>query len=210
MPHPARPSLIDLAAEQRRWLDDWHDPEGRSRAGLAETAAPGTGLFELARTQCWRNFLLWHEEDQARDPAATDAIIAQVKRRIDKLNQQRNDLIEKLDEWLAADLTERGARAPADAPWNTETPGSVIDRLGILGLKILHMGVQSRRESATAEHRSRCADKHAVLERQRVDLTQAGECLIDDLYAGRKQLKLYRQFKMYNDPALNPYLSGRK
>src|SRR6185503_15399300 len=98
------------------------------------------------------NYRLWHEEDKARSPTASDAEIAQVKRAIDKLNQQRNDWIEKLDDWITEELARLHVAAPATAPQNTETLGSTIDRLSILALRIYHLIEQRDRADATAEH----------------------------------------------------------
>jgi len=155
------------------------------------------------------NFRLWHEEDQARDPAADDAVIAQVKRNIDRLNQQRTDAFEKIDDWVVAALAAAGVRAAPDAPLNSETVGSIVDRLSILALKVFHMDEQARRPDADEAHRLTCAGRLAVLTEQRADLAGSLEALVADLWAGRKRFKVYRQMKMYNDPALNPVLYGK-
>jgi hypothetical protein len=160
----------------------------------------------LVCEQLGYNFRLWHEEDKARSPHASDAEIAAVKRAIDKLNQQRNDWIEKLDDWITAELARRGVHAPAAAPQNTETLGSTIDRLSILALRIYHLQEQLERTDATAEHRASVGGKLAIALAQHRDLTQSAQELADDLFTGRKRHKTYRQLKMYNDPALNPYL----
>jgi hypothetical protein len=152
------------------------------------------------------NFLLWHEEDIARSRQASDAQIAQVKRNIDQLNQKRNDWIERIDDYLMQSLEVFGVRTRAGAPLNTETPGSAFDRLSIMSLRIYHMQEQLERTDADEAHRqsvrqklSRCRDQHG-------DLSHSLQELLADIFAGRKQLKLYRQMKMYNDPKLNPYL----
>jgi uncharacterized protein DUF4254 len=156
------------------------------------------------------NFRLWHEEDKARSPTAGDAEIAQVKRAIDKLNQQRNDWIEKLDDWITDELANRKIVAPDAAPQNTETLGSTIDRLSILALRIYHLIEQRDRADATTEHREGVARKLAIALAQHDDLTRSAQQLADDLFAGRKRHKTYRQLKMYNDPSLNPYLYKAK
>jgi hypothetical protein len=169
---------------------------------------PCDGLLQVVCEQLQFNFLLWHEEDKARDPAAEDSEIARVKRSIDQINQQRNDAIERLDEWIAAELSRRGVAADLQAPLNTETLGSTIDRLGILALRIYHLREQLEREDATDEHRENVGRKLYVAIVQHDDLTRAAQALADDLLAGRKRHQTVRQLKMYNDPALNPYLQS--
>jgi hypothetical protein len=164
------------------------------------------GFLRLVCEQLSYNYKLWHEEDKARSPSASDQEIAAVKRAIDKLNQQRNDWIEKLDDWITTDLDRRGVAAAESASQNTETLGSTIDRLSILALRIYHLVEQRDREGATADHRESVARKLAIALAQQTDLTRAAQELADDLFAGRKRHKTYRQLKMYNDPSLNPYL----
>ena len=164
-------------------------------------------FVSLATLLCRHNFDLWHEEDKARDPRASDSVIANVKRNIDRLNQMRNDTIEMLDvnilEFLNKDL-------PENLPINSETPGSIVDRLSIAALKIYHMGEQTRRVDVTKEHIEQCTEKLKILKEQAKDLQNCLGVLIDDLLAGRKRMKLYRQMKMYNDPSLNPVLYSKK
>ena len=167
---------------------------------------PYEGFLHAVCQQHQFNFLLWHEEDIARSPDAGDLKIAAVKRAIDRYNQQRNDWIEQLDLWLMVELKRRGVVAQAEARLNTETPGSAIDRLSILALRIYHLDEQACRADATAAHRQAAAEKLAICRAQRVDLSTSLEELIDDVAGGRKQLKAYRQLKMYNDPTMNPYL----
>jgi len=171
---------------------------------------PYDGFMRIVCEQLSYNFRLWHEEDKARSPTASDAEIAQVKRAIDKLNQQRNDWIEKLDDWVTEELGLRGIAAPENAPQNTETIGSAIDRLSILALRIYHLTEQLERPDATAEHRESVARKLAIALAQHEDLAAAAQQIADDLFAGRKRHKTYRQLKMYNDPSLNPYLYRAK
>jgi hypothetical protein len=168
-------------------------------------------LWQVCRQHGF-NFLLWHEEDIARSPDVGDAKIAQVKRAIDGYNQQRNDAIEKLDDWITEDLATRNIAAPPRARLNSETPGSVIDRLSILSLRMFHLEEQAQRPDATPEHVQSVGQKLAVCRLQHADLAQCLAELLDDIYAGRKRHRTYRMFKMYNDPALNPYLyaPGRK
>jgi hypothetical protein len=162
-------------------------------------------LWQVCRQHGF-NFLLWHEEDIARSPNVGDAKIAQVKRAIDRYNQQRNDAIEKLDDWITDDLATLGIQASANATLNSETPGSVIDRLSILSLRMYHLAEQLERRDATAEHAQSVGQKLAICRSQHDDLAQCLSELAADIYAGRKRHRTYRMFKMYNDPALNPYL----
>jgi len=167
---------------------------------------PYNGFLRLICQQHERNFLLWHQEDIARSPQATDKAIADVKRRIDRLNQERNDLIEKIDTGLLNQLEAWGAHPRPGARLNTETPGAVIDRLSVLSLRIYHMEEQLVREDVDEEHLSTVRTRLKILQEQLRDLSGSLIELLDDIVAGRKRLKLYRQFKMYNDPKLNPYL----
>ncbi len=164
------------------------------------------GFLRLVCAEHEQNFRLWHQEDIARSPAVGDADLAAVKRSIDALNQQRNDLIEQLDDWLIADLAASGVEAVADARLNTETPGSVIDRLSIIALRLYHMEEQACRTDADEAHIAKAKARLEVLSQQQRDLAASFGELLDDLFAGRKRLKVYRQFKMYNDPTMNPYL----
>jgi hypothetical protein len=171
---------------------------------------PYEGFLALVCRQHEQNFRLWHQEDIARSPTVSDAELAAVKRSIDRLNQRRNDLIEALDDHLLAELALAGARPAADARLNTETPGSAIDRLSILSLRIYHMQEQAARADAAEEHRTKAQARLKVLLEQRRDLSAALGELLSDLFAGRKRLKVYRQFKMYNDPTMNPYLYAQR
>lgn len=163
------------------------------------------GLMGIATAQHRANFDLWHEEDKARDPGASDAEIVQVKHAIDALNQRRNDLVEKIDEFL---LASAGKQNP-EAPLHSETPGMMIDRLSILALKIYHTREEACRSTATEEHRRKNAARLAVLEEQRRDLAGCLNVLWTSVLAGTRRFKLYRQMKMYNDPELNPAIYGR-
>ncbi len=207
-----RPDADALARVQAEWTTRWHGSDGtpENAEAIFAAEAPKESFAALVFAQHKRNVLLWHEEDKARDPAAGDTVIAAVKRRIDVLNQERNDYIEQLDNALTAMLLEAGAEPPAQARWNSETPGGIIDRLSILSLKVFHMNVQAERADVDEAHRARCRERAAILAAQRADLTRALAELLDDLFAGRKTMKLYRQFKMYNDAATNPYLAGTK
>jgi hypothetical protein len=167
---------------------------------------PYQEVLEIVCRQHQQNFLLWHQEDIARSPDVSDSDLSGVKRSIDKLNQQRNDLIERVDDCLIRELDARGVVPWKSARLNTETPGSVIDKLSILSLRIFHMEEQVFRTDATDEHRAKVKAKLEILHEQHLDMSNSLRELLDDIFAGRKRLKIYRQFKMYNDPTLNPYL----
>lgn len=161
---------------------------------------------EKCSLQHQTNFQLWHQEDLARDAEASDQQIAQIKRTIDRLNQQRNNLIEELDQLILHYLQTEGVLSHPKIAMNSETPGSIIDRLSISALKIYHMREETLREDAVPLHRQHCQEKLVILEEQRHDLGTCLEILMDDLVQGRKILKVYRQMKMYNDQTLNPVL----
>ena len=160
----------------------------------------------LVSMQHYFNFELWHQEDMARDPDAPDSKIAAVKRAIDVLNQRRNDMIEQMDQYLLDALQSKNIKYTADAEMNSETPGSIIDRLSINALKIYHMDEEIQRLDVTDEHRKKCSGKLSVLQEQRNDLKKSLETLLADLSSGKKRLKVYQQMKMYNDENLNPVL----
>jgi Protein of unknown function (DUF4254) len=149
------------------------------------------------------NFDLWHIEDEARAPGATDAELAGVKRRIDTTNQLRNDLAEELDRALLAWLGPQHLPNLA-APMHSEPPGLIIDRLSILALKIFHTSEEADRTDCSHEHAERNRGRLAILEEQRADLAQCLDLLWQETLAGTRRFKLYRQLKMYNDPSLNP------
>ena len=188
--------LTQLHAET---VDRWH---------REPVDTPYTGIWESICRQHGFNFLLWHQEDIARSPDVGDARIAEVKRAIDRFNQQRNDGIEQVDDWFTMDLGARGVQPIDGARLATETPGSAIDRLSILALRLYHLEEQVRRDEVSDEHRQGVIRKLAVCRLQQADLTQSLSELLDDIGAGRKRHRTYRQFKMYNDPALNPCLYG--
>ena len=182
-----------IAGRQNVLTADWHQ---------VEPAASGEGFDGLVAQNHLRNFQLWHEEDIARRDDLGAERIVQAKRAIDKFNQERNNFIEEMDKVLVAALQ------PADSglPRNSETPGMIIDRLSILALKEFHMREETERADASPAHRETCNEKLARIVRQRADLTGCLATLLDDVAAGRRTFSVYYQFKMYNDPALNPQL----
>ena len=165
----------------------------------------------LVSRQHYVNFELWHQEDMARDPDASDSKIAAVKRTIDVLNQLRNDMIEQMDQCLLDKLQNKKINYTSEIEMNSETPGSIIDRLSINALKIYHMDEEIKRLDVTDEHRKKCSGKFSVLQDQRNDLKKSLETLLADLSNGKKRLKVYQQMKMYNDENLNPvfYQKGK-
>ena len=168
-----------------------------------EAYDPGSGMLaRLALAHHRENFDLWHEEDEARSPEASDATIARVKHAIDRLNQQRNDFVEQIDSLLL----DEAAHQDDKAPLHSETPGLIIDRLSILALKIFHTAEESRRVSASDEHRTRNLERLHILEQQRSDLAACLDELWQQILQGKRRFRLYRQMKMYNDPDLNPVL----
>lgn len=156
--------------------------------------------------KCMVDAVQWHLEDIIRDPEIDPVAALALKRRIDRSNQVRTDMVEELDTYFRNLYSS--VVAQADATINTESPAWALDRLSILALKIYHMAAEVGREDATDEHRARCRAKLDVLLEQRRDLTAAIDTLLDDIAAGRKYMKVYRQMKMYNDPATNPVLYG--
>ena len=167
---------------------------------------PASALWQAIGENHRNNRLLWEEEDLARRRNVADSEIAGNKRNIDRYNQARNDAIERIDERLLALLS---AVQPApDARLNSETPGSIIDRLSILSLRIRHMGMQAERKDVDRAHVERCLEKLARLNEQRTDLAACLDQLLADCVRGSSRFKVYRQFKMYNDPALNPAIYG--
>lgn len=190
--------LVEQITEQHRaTVERWH---------MAPPDNPYAGVLATTCQQHQFNFLLWHEEDIARSPDVTDQRIAGVKRAIDRYNQQRNDWIEKIDEAILALLADEGVLPRNDARLNTETPGSAVDRLSVMSLRIYHFEEQLTRADADDRHRANVSERLARCHQQHTDLSRSLTELLADIWSGRKLLKIYRQMKMYNDPTLNPYL----
>lgn len=182
-----------IASLQLDLTSSWHE---------IEPAASGEGFLALVQENHLRNFQLWHEEDIARRDDLGSGRVHQAKRAIDRYNQERNNFIEEMDKFLVAELHP----AESGLPRNSETPGSIVDRLSILSLKEFHMHEETVREDASAEHKAKCAEKLARIRLQRSHLTESLGELLADVADGRRTFAVYYQFKMYNDPALNPQL----
>lgn len=161
-------------------------------------------IENLLYLKCWIDTVQWHFEDIIRDPHIDPVEALSLKRRIDRSNQDRTDLVEQIDSYFRLKYSD--VQILPDARLNTESPAWAIDRLSILALKIYHMREQAERTDATAEHREKCGAKLQVLLEQQRDLSLAIDQLLDDIQAGRKYMKVYRQMKMYNDPSTNPVL----
>lgn len=189
-------AIVELHDQLTR---DWHFKP----APADENSSDPPDWIERLTRQHRANFDLWHIEDEARSPGATDAELAGVKRRVDRTNQLRNDLVEELDRALVEWLAPQKLPDPR-APLHSESPGLMIDRLSILALKIFHTREESERIGAPAGHAERNRERLAILEEQRSDLAACLETLWHETLAGTRRFKLYRQLKMYNDPSLNP------
>lgn len=156
----------------------------------------------------WIDTVQWHLEDIIRNPEIEPVEALKIKRRIDKSNQDRTDLVELIDSYMLDKYKD--VEVKAEATINTESPAWAIDRLSILALKIYHMSIEANRPDAKPEHKAECQKKLDVLLEQRKDLSLAIDQLLTDIEAGNKYMKVYKQMKMYNDPALNPVLYAKQ
>ncbi|MEO6976962.1 MAG: DUF4254 domain-containing protein [Mucilaginibacter sp.] len=167
------------------------------------------GSFEnLLFTKCWIDTAQWHMEDEIRNPAIDPVIALKWKRRIDKSNQERTDLVEEVDSYFLDKY--KGVEPLATARINTESPAWAIDRLSILALKIYHMHEESTRKNVDEIELNKRKAKLSILLQQQSDLSLAIDELLGDIEKGEKYMKVYRQMKMYNDPELNPVLYNSK
>lgn len=169
---------------------------------------PSGSIEYLLYEKCWIDTVQWHLEDIIRDPEIEPAAALAIKRRIDRSNQDRTDMVEYIDSYFLDKY--KGVKTSPDAKINTETPAWAIDRLSILALKIYHMEQEVLRTDTDAVHKASCQNKLDVLLSQRQDLSTAIEELLEDIGSGAKYMKTYKQMKMYNDPSLNPVLYGTK
>lgn len=167
-----------------------------------------SGIESDLYLKAWIDTVQWHFEDIIRDPEIDPAAALVLKRRIDKSNQDRTDLVERIDSYFLT--LYKDVKVEASATINTESPAWAIDRLSILALKIYHMKEQAERTDASADHISKCQAKLNVLLEQQKDLSTAINSLLEDIEAGRKYMKVYKQMKMYNDTETNPILYAKK
>jgi hypothetical protein len=187
-------------------IDDYHiqnDVDARVANPYKE------GSFEfLLYGKNWIDTVQWHLEDIIRDPAIEAAEGIRIKRRIDKSNQDRTDLVEQIDDYFLHYFRDVVARQGARI--NSETPAWLLDRMSILMLKIFHMREQTERKDASPLHISKCQQKLSTLLEQRGDMQLAFDELMEDIASGVRRFKVYRQMKMYNDESLNPVLYAQK
>ncbi len=183
-----------------RAIEDYHVTDNVD--AVIHNPYPKDSIEYKLYLKCWIDTVQWHFEDLIRDPHINPIEALSLKRRIDKSNQDRTDLVEEIDSYFRNYYSE--VQPMPDARLNTESPAWAIDRLSILALKIYHMNEQVERSDASKEHIDKCQLKLKILLEQQVDLSTAIDQLLEDIAAGRKYMKVYRQMKMYNDPSTNP------
>jgi hypothetical protein len=187
-------------------IDDYHvadnvDSEMKNRYDAASFEA-------LLYRKNWIDTVQWHLEDIIRAPEINPTEALMIKRRIDKSNQDRTDVVEKIDDYFLEQF--QGVTPEKNARINSETPAWLLDRMSILMLKIFHMKEQTERKDASADHIAKCAAKLNVLTEQKTDMQLAFNELMEDIATGKRRFKVYRQMKMYNDASLNPVLYANK
>jgi hypothetical protein len=183
-------------------IEDYHQRDDVNAP--IENPYPPEKQEHLLYLKCWIDAVQWHLEDLVRNPAIPPAEGMAIKRRIDQSNQQRTDVVEMMDDYFFEKY--KHVKPLPGAGMNTESPAWAIDRLSILALKIYHMKLEAARSTSPEEHRLRCAKKLAILLQQQKNLSQSIDELLREIEAGSKRMNVYRQMKMYNDPALNPVL----
>ncbi|WP_267292689.1 DUF4254 domain-containing protein [Parachryseolinea silvisoli] len=190
----------------RRSIADYHRTDDVDTPVKNPNAS---GTFEaLLYAKNWIDTVQWHLEDIIRLPEINPVEAVALKRRIDKSNQDRTDMVEQIDDQFVAEFG--GVTPQPGARINSETPAWLLDRMSILMLKIYHMREQTERTDASADHIARCQTKLAVLLEQENDMALAFDELIEDIGRGTRRFKVYRQMKMYNDASLNPVLYAQK
>lgn len=182
-----------ITSLQKQLTADWHHQT---------PAVTRDGLLALVEGNHLQNFSLWHEEDKARRDDMGHEYVYHAKRNIDKFNQERNNFMERIDQFICNLIGDM----PTNCPMHTETPGMIIDRLSIMSLKEYHMEEETLRTDVSDDHKQQCAHKLSVLRQQLSDLTSSLQELINQVLAKQRGFRVYYQFKMYNDPSLNPQL----
>lgn len=183
-------------------ITDYHindDVDSKSKNPFEKTS-----LEHLLYEKNWIDTVQWHLEDIIRDENIQPEEALKIKRRIDKSNQERTDMVEFIDSWFLNSF--KNVEYKKDAKINTETPAWAVDRYSILALKVYHMSIEAYRTSATEEHRQKCMEKLNVLLEQHKDLSTAIDQLLVEIENGTVKMKMYKQMKMYNDESLNPIL----
>jgi hypothetical protein len=186
--------IQDISRLHRDSILTWH---------ATEVCIQQEGLLKLIEENHAFNFQLWQAEDRARREDMGHGFVYAAKRAIDSYNQQRNNRMESIDEWLANAITLSVAE---DCPVHSETPGMIVDRLSILSLKSHYMTLQTTRPNTDVVHRQLCQQKSQILSAQHTQLTQCLQHFLQDLHQQVRTFRRYQQFKMYNDPNLNPEL----
>ena len=190
----------------RRAVEDYHKTDDVD-ATMPNPYTEGSIEYDLYKKN-WIDVVQWHLEDIIRDPQIDPVEALALKRRIDRSNQERTDLVERIDSYFYEQFN--GVKPLENARINTESPAWAVDRLSILHVKIYHMQEQVNRTDVSREQHDKCAQKLSVLNEQLGDMTTSITELLDDYAAGRRIMKVYRQMKMYNDPSLNPVLYKSK
>ena len=193
-------TLFDNLIEKYHIVDDVDQP--------FENPYDKRELAHLLYRKCWIDTVQWHYEDIIRLPDIDPIEALALKRKIDASNQDRTDMVEYIDSYYLE--KSKGVKIQPGAKINTESPAWAIDRLSILALKIYHMKEEANRDTASEQHRLNCQQKLNVLLEQRKDLTSAIDDLLQDIFEGKKYMKVYKQMKMYNDDELNPMLYKKK
>jgi hypothetical protein len=187
-------------------IDDYHVKDNVDTP-VSNPHAPGS-FANLLYVKNWIDTVQWHLEDIIRLPEINPVEALQIKRRIDKSNQDRTDMVEKLDDYFLDQF--KHVEPKPTAKINSETPAWLLDRMSILMLKIYHMQEQTDRKDVTEEHLVKCQAKLAILLEQKTDMQMAFDQLMEDILYGERKMKVYRQMKMYNDATLNPMLYQKK
>lgn len=186
----------------QRSVDDYHVTDHVDAP--VKNPYPAGSFEHLLYVKNWIDTVQWHLEDIIRLPEINPAEALKIKRRIDKSNQDRTDMVEKMDDYFLDQF--KSVTPKPSAKINSETPAWLLDRMSILLLKIYHMKEQTERKDASAEHIAKCKAKLDVLMEQRSDMQLAFDQLMEDIRTGDRKMKVYRQMKMYNDASLNPML----